>query len=67
MDIAIVQAAVLCIVTGGVSSLLTVAAIKTDLRNLRAWVERIDVITSKAHETSISNKVRITHLERRAP
>lgn len=65
MEIAIVQAAVLCVVTGAVSSLLTVGAIKVDLRNLRATVSRIDSVSARAHETGISNTVRIEHLERR--
>lgn len=61
----LMQAAVLCVVTGGVSSLLTIGAIKVDLKNLRDTVRRIDAVATRANETSISNKVKIGILEAR--
>lgn len=65
MDNELVQIAMACIVTGAVSSLLTIGAIKVDLRNLRDTVKRIDLVAARAHETSIGNKVRISNLEGR--
>lgn len=67
LEINVVQAAFLCLVTGGVSALVTVAAIKVDLANLRAWVQRLDEVCNRAHQQSIENKVKIAHLEQRQP
>lgn len=64
-SVSIVQAAVICLVTGAVSAGVTVAAIKVDLANLRAWVKRLDEMVARAHETSIENKVRIGLMEGR--
>lgn len=65
MNLELMQIAVACVITGAFSALLTVAAIKVDLRNLRESVKRIDAVATKGHETSIANHVRITHLEKR--
>lgn len=49
--------------TGTTCSAVTVAAIKADVRNLRAWLNRVDKRASAAHDKALETGGRVAALE----
>lgn len=49
--------------TGGTCSAVTVAAIKADVRNLRAWLNRVDKRATAAHDKALETGGRVSVLE----
>lgn len=60
---ALVELVAVGVTAGGTCSAVTVAAIKADVRNIRAWLQRVDSRANKAHDKATEAAARVSVVE----